>query len=125
MTRAPHRFAYWRDPFFLSSSVAYVANCALLPASLQATWWRGHFSDLLLVPVGLPLWLWLERVLGWRGDDRMPRWTEVAFVLVIWTIAAELIAPRLFPRATGDAWDAAAYVAGAVVAGLSWQCNAG
>ena len=72
-------------------------------------------------PAGLPLWLWLERRIGWRHDDRMPEWREIVFVLVTWTIAAELVAPRMFPQATGDAWDALAYAGGAVVAGLLWQ----
>ena len=62
----------------------------------------------MLIPVGLPVWLWMERLIGWRRDDRTPRWREIAFVLVTWTVAAELIAPRLFTHATGDGWDVVA-----------------
>ena len=84
-----------------------------MPAAAQAPWWHDHFADFLLIPAGLPLWLWLERRIGWRRDDGMPRWREIAFALVTWTVAAELIAPRIFPQATGDAWDAVAYAGGA------------
>ncbi len=115
------RFRYWRDPVCLVAVAAYAAHRGLVPAAVQASWWSGHFTDFLLIPAGLPLWLWLERRIGWRRDDRMPRWREIAFVLVTWTIAAELVAPRIFPQATGDGWDALAYAGGAVVAGLSWQ----
>ena len=87
--------------------------------------WSGHFADLLLIPAGLPLWLWLERRIGWRRDDQMPRWREITFALITWTCAAELIAPRMFSQATGDGWDAVAYACGAVVAGLWWQRDLG
>ena len=121
MTTGDRRFGYWRDPVCLVAVAAYAAHRWLVPAALQAPWWSGHFTDFLLIPAGLPLWLWLERRIGWRRDDRMPQWREIAFVLVTWTIAAELIAPRIFQQATGDGWDALAYAGGAVVAGLSWQ----
>ena len=101
-------FGYWREPLCLWAGAAYAINGWLVPAALQASWWRGHFSDLLLIPVGLPVWLWMERLIGWRRDDRTPRWRDIAFVLVTWTVAAELIAPRLFTRATGDGWDVVA-----------------
>ena len=121
MTGSAARFRYWRDPCCLAAGSAYAANRWLVPLAVQATWWRGHFADLLLIPAGLPLWLWLERRLGWRGDDAMPRWGEIAFLAVTWTVAAELLAPVLFARATPDAWDAAAYAAGALVSGAIWH----
>ncbi len=92
-----------------------------MPATAQTPFWSGHFADVLLIPAGLPLWLWLERRIGWRRDDQMPRWREIAFALVTWTVAAEVIAPSLFSQATGDVWDAVAYSGGAVIAGLLWQ----
>lgn len=117
-------FLYWRDPVCLAAGAAYVGNRWLLPLALQAPWWRGHFADVLLIPAGLPCWLWLERRLGWRRDDAAPRWGEIAFLVVTWTLAAELLAPRVFIHCTGDLWDAAAYVGGAVVAGLAWRWHA-
>jgi hypothetical protein len=55
----------------------------------------------------------------------MPRWREIVFALATWTVAAELIAPRIFPQATADGWDAVAYAGGAVAAGLLWQRTSG
>ncbi len=118
-------FRYWRDPLCLLAGAAYSVNRWLLPVALQAAWWRGHFADVLLIPAGLPWWLWLERRVGWRRDDRAPRWREITFILVIWTVAAELLAPRLFAHCTSDVWDAVAYAGGAVVAGLTWQWSGG
>jgi len=115
------RFRYWRDPLCLTAGAAYAVNRWLVPAAVQAPLWRGHFADLLLIPVGLPLWLWLERRIGWRRDDGMPRWREIVFALATWTVAAELIAPRIFPQVTADGWDAVAYAGGAVAAGLLWE----
>lgn len=124
MNADDRHFGYWRDPVFLIAGAAYAMNRWLAPVVLQAPLWHGHFADVLLIPAGLPLWLWMERRIGWRRDDRMPRWREIGFVLVTWTVAAELIAPRIFPQATGDGWDAVAYAGGAVVAGLLWRRTA-
>ncbi|MGE0592268.1 MAG: hypothetical protein AB7G23_11545 [Vicinamibacterales bacterium] len=117
-------FGYWRDPVCLVSALAYACARWGIPATLLPAWSRGHVTDLLLVPLGLPWWLWLERTLGWRHHDGMPRWSELAFVLVVWTVAAEVLAPPLFPWATRDVWDVVAYVSGAAVAGVSWQRQA-
>ena len=121
MSAGDGHFRYWRDPVFLLAAAAYAINRWLVPAAMQAPWWHDHFADVLLIPTGLPLWLWLERRIGWRRDDHLPRWREIAFVCVTWTVAAELVAPRVFPQATGDGWDAVAYFVGAAVAGLVWQ----
>ncbi|MEZ5416048.1 MAG: hypothetical protein R2708_01725 [Vicinamibacterales bacterium] len=121
MSPGRRAFAYWREPLCLGAAALYAVNRWLVPAALQAAWWRGHFADLLLVPVGLPIWLGLERALGWRTHDGAPRWGEIAFVAVTWAIAAEAIAPRLFAGPTADAWDVVAYAVGAVAVGLRWQ----
>jgi hypothetical protein len=125
VTLSDGRFLYWRDPVCVAACATYVVYRWLLPATGFSPLWSGHFTDVLLMPAGLPVWLWVERRIGWRGDDRMPRWTEVAFALVIWTVAAELVAPLLFSQATGDAWDAVAYAGGSAVAGLAWRWPAG
>ena len=41
--------------------------------------------------------------------------------MAVWSVAAELVAPHLFTRATGDPWDVAAYAGGALISGLIWQ----
>ena len=81
---------------------------------------RYHFNDLLLIPAALPLVLWLQRRLQLRLADSPPNWREVWLHLVVWSVAAEVVGPQLFARATGDIWDVAAYAAGAVVAMVFW-----
>lgn len=125
VTPGDRNFKYWRDPVCVTACATYVAYRWLMPAVGLSPPWNGHVTDVLLVPAGLPLWLWLERQVGWRSDDRMPRWREIAFALVTWTVAAELIAPGIFRQATGDAWDLVAYSGGAAIAGLVWQWSVG
>lgn len=121
MTSSP-TFRYWRDPWCLGAGGLYLLQRVLMTGIVaMPAWWRGHATDLLLVPVGLPVWLWLERRVGWRRHDGMPTWREALFVLATWTFAAEVAAPLLFSTATADAWDAVAYLAGAAVALTVWR----
>ena len=115
------KYGYARDPVCLVSCVLYAANRWCLPATLKGPFLRNHFDDLFLIPAALPLILWVQRRLRLRTCDTPPDWREVLMHLVVWSIAAEAIGPRLFPQATGDIWDVAAYAAGAVVAGALWS----
>lgn len=115
------RFRYLADPLCLLACAAYGANRWLVPLAYKGDFLRGHFNDLLLIPAALPPWLWILRRLGLRPDDAAPRWPEIALTLVLWSIAAEVVAPRLFAHATADLWDVAAYAGGALVAGAVWS----
>lgn len=99
----------------------YLGARLWLRAIFPGGFWHNQFTDLLLIPAALPIILWLQRRIGLRCHDSRPTWTEVALHLVVWALAAELIAPHLFATATGDWRDVAAYAAGAVVAG-GWWC---
>ena len=125
MTPRDRRFTYWRNPVCVTACATYITYRWLIRAFGFSPAWDGHFTDVLLIPAGLPLWLWLERRLGWRDHDDMPRWREITFALVTWSVAAELIAPGIFRQATGDPWDFVAYAGGAAVAGLLWQGSVG
>lgn len=116
-------FRYALDPLCLAAGAAYAANRWLIPATAKGPFLRGHFADLLLIPAALPLVLWVHRRLGLRKSDQPPDWREVLLHLAVWSLAAEAIGPRLFARATGDAWDVAAYAAGAGGALLWWHCR--
>lgn len=113
-------FGYARDRTCWLACALYAMNRWAVPAALKNVFLRGYFNDCLLIPAALPLMLLLERRLGLRADDSAPRWTEVLFHLVIWSVAAEVVGPRLFTRAQGDVFDVAAYAAGALVAMLAW-----
>lgn len=115
------RFGYARDRTCWIACALYATNRWAVPAALKNGFLRGHFNDCLLIPAALPLMLLLERWLGLRRDDAAPRWTEVLFHLVIWSVAAEVVGPRLFAHAQGDGVDVVAYAAGAAVAMLAWR----
>ena len=114
-------FRYARDPLCLAACLAYAANRWLVPAAWKGAFLRGHFNDSLLIPAALPLMRWLHQRLGLRAPEARPRWGEIWLHTAVWSVAAELLAPHLFARATGDPWDVAAYAGGALVAGLVWS----
>jgi hypothetical protein len=115
------RFGYARDPVCVVACAGYATNRWLLPAALRGAFMRNYFSDLLLIPAALPLVLWLHRRIGLRPADTKPQWSEIFLHVAVWSVAAEVIAPHLFARATGDPWDVAAYTGGAIVSGLIWR----
>jgi len=115
------RFGYVRDPVCLVACTCYAANRWLIPIALKGIFLRGYFSDVLLIPAALPPVLRLHRWLGLRAGDAPPRWGEIALHVAVWSVAAELVAPHFFHRATGDPWDVVAYAGGAIVSGLLWH----
>jgi membrane-associated PAP2 superfamily phosphatase len=117
------RFGYARDPLCLAACACYVGNRWLVPFALKGLFLQGYFADCLLIPAALPLLLWLQRRTGLRRDDRPPKWNEIFLHLAVWSVAAEIIAPHLFSRATGDPWDVAAYAGGALLSGVLWQLS--
>src|SRR5262245_33453177 len=114
-------FRYLRDPLFLMSCAAYATNRWLLKPHLHSAFLHSHFNDLLLIPCALPPVLLAQRCLNLRLDDAPPRWSEIVFQLVIWSVLFEWIGPRLMPRATGDLLDVVIYIAGGILAGLWWH----
>jgi hypothetical protein len=115
------RFAYLGDGLFLAACVLYAANRWLLkPLAPHGPlgWW---FSDLLLIPCALPVLLWIERKLGLRRHDRPPGAGEIAWLLVLWSVLFEAVAPRLLPHATADWRDVVAYAAGGLLAWAWWN----
>lgn len=115
------RFRYARDPLCLAACTGYALNRWLAPLTLSGGFLRNHFADTLLIPAALPLLLWVHQRLGLRPADARPRGSEIVMHVLVWSVAAELIAPMLFARATGDPWDVAAYAVGGLLAGLFWQ----
>lgn len=117
------RFRTVSDPLCVAACVCYSVNRWLIPVSWKGAFLRNHFADVLLIPAALPLVLWVHRRLGLRASDSPPTWSEVLLHLVVWSVAAELIAPHLFTRCTGDPWDVVAYAGGALVSGIIWNLS--
>ena len=97
----------------------YLLNRIGLAVGIGTVWTRSYLSDLLLIPCALPWLLWVHARLGWRANEAVPSFAEVMGHLVIWSIVAERVGPRLFPHSVADWGDVAAYGAGGVLA-LCW-----
>lgn len=117
-------FGYARDPICLFACGLYVINRWIVAPRVDSAFLHQHFNDLLLIPAALPPLLWVQRRLGLRRHDAFPDWREIALHTAAWSIAAEVLAPHLFSRATADARDVLAYAAGAVLAGFWWRSAA-
>ncbi len=113
------KFGYLRDGLFLTSCALYAANRFVLKPLVPGGFFSWWFSDLLLIPCAAPVSLWIERRLGLRSHDRPPTVGEILFLLVLWSVLFEVVAPRFLPQATGDWHDVVAYALGAALA-LSW-----
>ena len=115
------RFGYLSDRLFLLCCSLYALNRWLIKPHVHNQFLRYHFNDLLLIPCALPPLLLLERWFRLRAHDEVPTAGEIALNLIVWCILFEVVGPHLFRRATGDPWDAVAYVTGGILAGLWWN----
>ena len=114
------RFGYWRDALCIGGGVLYAANRWLVKPHVHTRFLTGQFNDLLLIPCALPLFLQIQRWLGWRNHDDPPRPGEIVFHLCVWSVLFEVIGPHLM-RTVGDPLDVAAYAVGALFAGWWWH----
>lgn len=119
----PGGYGYWRDPVFLVSLAVYFLNREWIKPHLlvYSGFWQGHLNDLLLVPVALPLFLFVYHQLGLRPDNAAPRWWEIALHLLVWILFFEWFGPRVLHRGVGDPLDAGCYVMGGAIAWLIWH----
>jgi len=115
------RFEYSRDPLFRMAAAGYVLNQWLVKPLVPSTFLRGHFNDLLLIPVALPVVLCVQRLLDLRKHDAAPSWVEMALHLSVWSLICEYIGPFWLRHGTSDLWDVVAYAVGGVVACLWWN----
>jgi len=122
-----HRFRYALDPVFLVCLALYLLNRAVIKPSLHSysPFFHGHFDDGLLVPVALPIFLFVYRALGLRPDNAPPRWWEIALHLAIWSLFFKWFGPVVLHRSVIDPVDVLAYIAGGVAAWMLWQRHAG
>lgn len=115
------RFRYALDPLCVAAIAAYFFGRWWLRAHVAHGFWHDQFTDLLLIPAALPFALWIQRQLGLRAHDGRPGWREIALHVAVWAVAAEVVAPHVFSRSTGDWRDVVAYAAGAAGAGAWWS----
>ena len=114
-------FRYGLDPLCVAACVLYAINRFWFRHFSGIPFFIGQFDDSLLIPCALPPVLWLQRRLGLRDHDRFPDLMEITFHLVVWSVIAEVVAPRFIHWVTGDWKDVVAYTIGALIAGLWWH----
>lgn len=114
-------FRYYRDPLFLSSSLLYGLNrFGIKPLTSTHSFFHHYFNDILLVPVVLPLVLWLHGKWKLRSISAFPSWKEITFHVILWSILIEGLFPLLFHHGTADFNDVIAYISGAIISGFIW-----
>jgi len=115
------KFAYLRDGLFAGSCMLYALNRWVVKPAMPHgahAWW---LNDLLLIPCAAPVYFWIERKTGLRRHDLPPSAGELIFLLILWSVLFEFIAPSFIPWATGDWRDIISYVAGGSVAWAWWN----
>ena len=116
-------FRYGLDPVFLVSIATYFVNREFIKPNLHhySPFFHGHLNDSLLVPVALPLFLMVYRLLGLRPDNAMPRWWEIGLHLIVWALFFEWFGPVVMHRSIGDPMDVLCYFIGGLVAWALWH----
>jgi hypothetical protein len=116
-------FRYIRDPLFVTAVLLFLVHRVLviLAPEWRTSVVRGHFGDLLLVPVALPPLLWVSATLGYRPKAAAPSALEVSAVTLVWAVAFELVGPAVSQKATSDPLDVLAYAAGGFVSWGIWS----
>jgi ubiquinone/menaquinone biosynthesis C-methylase UbiE len=119
------RFGYYKDSVFIVSSLLYALNRCVIKPRTHEWFFQDYFNDLLLIPVVLPIVLWLQRRLKLRFHDEYPNIEEIMFHWCVWSILMEVIGPRFEPHAVGDPWDVVAYLIGGLVSWGIWFLEEG
>jgi hypothetical protein len=116
-------FRYWRDPVFLFSLAVYALNREVIKPGLHAysPFFHGHLNDCLLVPVALPIFLFVYRRLGLRPDDAAPRWWEIALHVAVWSLFYKWFGPVVLHHGVADLADVACFAGGGAVAWWLWR----
>jgi len=119
-------FRYALDPLCLGALALYLVNRLLIKPHLPAysAFFHGHLDDTLLVPVALPVFLCVYRLLGLRPDNAAPRWWEIAAHLAVWSLFFKWFGPHVLHRSVYDPVDLACYAGGGVIAWLLWCLEA-
>ena len=124
----PRRFRYLRDQVFLTAVAMHLFNRFVIRPLTgdPSDFFHCYLSDLMCVPVWLPLVLWLDRRVGVREHDEPPTVRELVAMVVVWSIVFEVLIPSTtlrvwFPNAVGDPVDMLMYASGAALAGFYWR----
>ncbi len=111
----------FRDPIFWVGIALYLLNKLWLKSHVDSAFLKGYLTDVLAIPIGAPVMIWLLQKLKLR-DDSSPQNGEVLVFVLIYSVLFELIMPptTMFGKfAAGDVYDVMAYLVGGII-GLAW-----
>ena len=117
------KFHYLRDKLFIFSLTLYTFNkySLLRPFFFETKFNYCYLNDLLLVPVILPIILFISKTFNIRNNNHPPIILEIIIPLIIWSISFEIIGPYYFEHGISDPIDIVAYFLGGGVSWLIWN----
>jgi hypothetical protein len=118
------RFLCLRDPLFLACLLAYFVNRWALKPLTGGGFQHEHLNDLICIPFWVPIMLWGQRWLGFRGSDGPPLVGEILIPLFVWSWFFEFVLPEgglVGQHAVADHRDIVYYSLGAALAACFWM----
>ena len=116
-------YKHVRDPLFIVAIVLYCVNKFILQrySFINGTFIESYMSDILLVPVLLPVLIWVVAKAGWRSLSMRPSHWEILATLIPVIAVCEYIGPVYLGKGVADPFDILAYAAGGSVSWLYWK----
>lgn len=115
------KYKFIRDYFFLISLIIYGLNYVSIKFGIYTNYFmQCYFNDIFLVPVALPVVLYIVKLLKYRGSY-YPTLSEILTCLIIWSVFFEYIGPKYLNKGIADVYDVIAYFIGAVVSFIVWR----
>jgi hypothetical protein len=120
------RYRYCRDPVFVGALMLYILNRFLFKplAHGHTVFFQYWGNDLLFIPLCLPPWLYINRLVGLRPSQGFPTRIEIAVHTVIWSFFCYWLAPVVirgpFAWKAVDPWDPVACIVGSLIAEFCW-----
>lgn len=102
------------QPLFWALTTVYLGHWVWRWLELARPWWVRHYlDDLLCIPLVLTVTLFILRF--FYGPQLRLSWYQVAFTVLYFSLAFEVVFPKFMARYTADWVDAALYAVGGVI----------
>lgn len=114
-------YKFLKDKLFIISVILYLINSLTIRMGINNNYFmRNYFNDLLLIPVALPIVLYLIKLFKFRNDN-YPSFSEIFICLIVWSIMFEFVGPKIMNKGTADIYDVLAYSVGAIISYAIWR----
>lgn len=116
-------YKHIRDPLFVAAIILYCVNKLMLLryGLMGGTFFESYLSDILMIPILLPILIWVVSKAGWRDLGTRPTHWEILATLIPVILVCEYIGPIYLRRGVADPLDILAYAAGGFVSWLYWN----